>query len=64
MSGRTAQDWERLDAIFREALEKYPYSKFALHHLWNTAIATGPETLKPPPAPPLMRDLVGSPAND
>jgi hypothetical protein len=46
------KDWDRLNAIFQEALEKYPYSKFALHYLWNSAIATGPESFKPPPAPP------------
>lgn len=45
-------DWDRLNAIFQEALKKYPYSKFALHYLWNNAIADGPESFKPPPAPP------------
>jgi len=49
----TDKDWDRLNAIFQEALEKYPHSKFALHYLWNSAIATGPESFKPPPAPPL-----------
>jgi hypothetical protein len=51
----TTKDWDRLNAIFDEALEKYPHSKFALHHLWNAAISTGPETYKPPPPPPLSR---------
>jgi hypothetical protein len=45
-------DWDRLNAIFEEALEKYPHSKFALHYLWNSAISTGPETYKAPPPPP------------
>lgn len=53
MNTDAAKDWDRLDAIFREALEKYPHSKFALHYLWNNAIATGPESFKPPPTPPL-----------
>lgn len=48
-------DWDRLNAIFQEALEKYPHSKFALHYLWNNAIATGPKSFKPPPAPPLQQ---------
>lgn len=53
MTERTEKEWERLDAIFKMALEKYPHSKFALHYLWNNAIADGQKTYKPPPAPPV-----------
>jgi hypothetical protein len=47
------KEWKRLNAVFHEALDRYPHSKFALHWLWNNAIATGPESYKPPPAPPV-----------
>lgn len=53
MSKEKPKEIARLNAIFDEALERYPHSKFALHWLWNNAIATGPESHKPPPAPPV-----------
>jgi hypothetical protein len=43
----------RLNAVFHEALAKYPHSHHALHFLWNNAIAAGPESFKQPPASPL-----------
>ena len=47
------KEWIRLNAVFHEALQRYPHSQFALHWLWNNAIATGPESHKAPPAPPV-----------
>ena len=43
------QEWERLNAVFHDALAKYPYSHHALHYLWNNAIATGLKQFKEPP---------------
>lgn len=58
MSTDAEKEWDRLNAVFHEALKRYPHSQFALHWLWNNAIATGPESFKPPPAPPLTNGYI------
>ena len=32
-------EWKQRNAVFDEALAQYPYSRHALHFLWNNAMA-------------------------